>query len=133
MTPALSFPKRLKSFTSMATAQTRESSPNVLARDNGFPSVAAPPQKKQTSCPTDALGRSDLVRFPLSSGCCNTFPSAGFLFLSSLFNLVALYLTRHDLRHEALCFKSVSAIPSPSLSQTEVLQPHKNSPNPFDV
>ena len=114
--PALSFPKRLKSFAFMATART---SSIVLARDNGFPSVAAPPQKKQTSSPTDVLARSDLVRFPLSSSCSDTFPSIGFLFLSSLFNLVTLYLTRHDLCHEALCFKSVSAIPSTSSSSAE--------------
>ena len=117
--PALSFPKKLKSFASMATARTRESSSIVLARDNGFPSVAAPPQKKQTSSPTDVLARSDLVRFPLSSSCSDTFPSIGFLFLSNLFNLVTLYLTRHDLCHEALCFKSVSAIPSTSSSSAE--------------
>ena len=117
--PALSFPKRLKSFASMATARTRESSSIVLARDNGSPSVAAPPQNKQTSSPTDVLARSDLVRFPLPSSCSDTFPSIGFLFLSSLFNLVTLYLTRHDLCHGALCFRSVTAIPSTTSSPAE--------------
>ena len=121
----------------MAIARTRESSYIVLAQDNGFPSVAGPLPKKQTFCSTDVVTRSDLVRFPLSLGCCVFFPSVGFLFLSSLFNLVALYLTQHDLRYKALCFKKVSQQSSsfhPALlSQGEVLQSHKNSPNPFEV
>ena len=42
----LSFPKRLKSLTSMATARTRKSSSILFARNNEFPSVAGPPAKE---------------------------------------------------------------------------------------
>ena len=52
----------------------------VLARDNEFPLVAGPLQIK--------LARSGLVRLPLLSGSCDTFPSVSFPFLSSLFNLI---------------------------------------------
>ena len=76
------------------------------------------------------------MHFPLSSGCCNTFPLAGFLFLSSLFNLVALYLRgmTYAMKHYASKVSQQSPPLHPaSLSQAEVLQPHKNSLNPFEV
>ena len=36
-------------------------------------------QRKQTSCSTGITVRSDLVRLPLSSGCCDTFTPVSFL------------------------------------------------------